>query len=134
MPGLDNDNPSPFTPLYAELARMRKAKLKSAIDDVDQIIDLLTSTREQVARGAPPADDGDVDVDGDGPNRSAEADAHWISMAMMTLQNPVKARFEAITEDLKDVTKAQKSFGKVLDRVSCKRTSLRRLLMTSLLT
>ncbi|KAK8917249.1 Protein RMD5 [Metarhizium anisopliae] len=35
---------------------------------------------------------------------------------MTTLQNPVKARFEAITEDLKDVTKAQRSFGKALDR------------------
>lgn len=36
---------------------------------------------------------------------------------MTTLQNPVKARFEAITQDLKEVTKAQKSFGKALDKV-----------------
>lgn len=39
-------------------------------------------------------------------------------MVMTTLQNPVKARLEAINDDLKDVTKAQRSFGKALDRVS----------------
>lgn len=39
-------------------------------------------------------------------------------MAMTTLQNPVKGRLEAITDDLKNVTKAQKNFGKALDRVS----------------
>jgi hypothetical protein len=38
-------------------------------------------------------------------------------MAMTTLQNPVKARFERINVDLKDITKAQKSFGKALDKV-----------------
>lgn len=36
---------------------------------------------------------------------------------MMQLQNPVKQRFERITSDLKDVTKAQKAFGKALDKV-----------------
>jgi hypothetical protein len=48
---------------------------------------------------------------------TAEDDAHKISIAMTTLQNPVKSRFEAITEDLKDVTKAQRGFGKALDKV-----------------
>lgn len=38
-------------------------------------------------------------------------------MVMTTLQNPVKASFERITTDLKDVTKAQKGFGKALDKV-----------------
>lgn len=38
-------------------------------------------------------------------------------MAMTTLQNPVKDRLDAITNDLKDVTKAQRSFGKALDKV-----------------
>lgn len=47
----------------------------------------------------------------------AEADAHKISMAMTRLQNPVKERFDAITDDLKEVTKAQKAFGKSLDKV-----------------
>lgn len=38
-------------------------------------------------------------------------------MAMTTLQNPVKVQLEAITNDLKEVTKAQKGFGKALDKV-----------------
>ncbi|KAH7156381.1 CTLH/CRA C-terminal to lish motif domain-containing protein [Dactylonectria macrodidyma] len=91
----NDDHVSPFGPLMAELARMRKSNLTSAIDDVDQIIELLTAAREQVA---------------------TEPDAHRIGMAMTTLQNPVKARFEAITQDLKEVTKAQKGFGKALDK------------------
>lgn len=36
---------------------------------------------------------------------------------MMMLQNPVKSRLESITQDLKEVTKAQKAFGKALDKV-----------------
>ncbi|EFY88979.1 regulator of gluconeogenesis Rmd5, putative [Metarhizium acridum CQMa 102] len=96
MAGAEDDTPSsPFGPLLAELARMRKSNLNAAINDVDSIIDLLTAAREQVAR---------------------DDDSHKIGMAMTTLQNPVKARFEAITEDLKDVTKAQRSFGKALDK------------------
>lgn len=47
----------------------------------------------------------------------ADADSHRISMAMTTLQNPVKDRLDAITNDLKDVTKAQRSFGKALGKV-----------------
>ncbi|KAK7430147.1 hypothetical protein QQZ08_003332 [Neonectria magnoliae] len=94
MAGSD-DHASPFGPLMAELARMRKSNLTSAIEDVDQIIGLLTAAREKVA---------------------AEPDAHRVGMAMTTLQNPVKARFEAITQDLKEVTKAQKGFGKALDK------------------
>jgi hypothetical protein len=38
-------------------------------------------------------------------------------MALTTLQNPVKSRLEAINTDLKDVNKAQKGFGKALDKV-----------------
>ncbi|KAF5021593.1 hypothetical protein F66182_6375 [Fusarium sp. NRRL 66182] len=95
MAGADNDHASPFAPLMAELARMRKANLNAAIDDVDQVIDLLTAAREQVAQ---------------------EPDATRTGMTMMTLQNPVKARFEAVTQDLKEVTKAQKAFGKALDK------------------
>ncbi|KAF5268696.1 hypothetical protein FOXYS1_404 [Fusarium oxysporum] len=95
MAEADNDHVSPFAPLMVELARMRNRTLKSAIDDVDQVIELLTNAREQIAQ---------------------EQDATRTGMAMMTLQNPVKARFERITTDLKDVTKAQKSFGKALDK------------------
>ncbi|KAG5979755.1 hypothetical protein E4U55_004801 [Claviceps digitariae] len=96
MAGMEDDMPaSPFGPLLAEVARMRKSNLNAAIQDVDAIIDLLTAAREQVA--------------GDG-------DAHKISMTMTTLQNPVKGRLEAITDDLKNVTKAQRNYGKALDR------------------
>ena len=38
-------------------------------------------------------------------------------MAMMALQNPVKTHLESINNDLKEVNKAQKSFGKALDKV-----------------
>lgn len=46
-----------------------------------------------------------------------EQDANRIGMTMMMLQNPVKSRLESITQDLKEVTKAQKAFGKALDKV-----------------
>ncbi|UNI23397.1 hypothetical protein JDV02_009219 [Purpureocillium takamizusanense] len=92
MAGADD---SPFPPLLNELARVRRSNLTAAIGDVDKIIDLLANAREQVA---------------------ADADAHRIGMAMTTLQNPVKAQLEAITNDLKEVTKAQKAFGKALDK------------------
>lgn len=52
MAGAEEEMPtSPFGPLLAELARMRKSNLNAAIDDVDSIIDLLTAAREQVAGG-----------------------------------------------------------------------------------
>ncbi|PHH91638.1 hypothetical protein CDD83_10924 [Cordyceps sp. RAO-2017] len=95
MAGLEEDAPSPFAPLLAELARMRKSNLSAAIADVDAITDLLCKVREQVA--------GDVD-------------AHRTGMVMTTLQNPVKAQLESVTSDLKDVTKAQKGLGKSLDK------------------
>lgn len=116
MPDVDDDqegNPSPFTPLYAELAKMRKSNLTAAITDVDKIIELLESTREQVAEGMIYSASS-IRVN---PNQISEADSHRISMAMTRLQNPVKERFEAITTDLKEVTKAQRSFGKALDKV-----------------
>ena len=48
----DDDLPSsPFGPLLAEVARMRKSNLNAAIEDVDAIIDLLTVARAQVAGG-----------------------------------------------------------------------------------
>ena len=40
-----------MAPLQAELARLRKASLASSVDDVDRIIELLVSAREQVAGG-----------------------------------------------------------------------------------
>ncbi|KAF4125051.1 hypothetical protein GMORB2_3890 [Geosmithia morbida] len=94
---------SPFKPLEAELARMRRSNLTAAIDDVDKVIELLQSTRDQVAQEAD--DSGDP-----------ELYSHKVSSAMTSLQNPVRQRLDAITDDLKDVTKAQRSFGKALDK------------------
>ncbi|GFP56573.1 E3 ubiquitin-protein ligase RMND5A [Trichoderma asperellum] len=91
-----DDIVSPFGPLQNELARMRGANLTPAIQDVDKIIEYLVAARDQVA--------------------APDADQHRISMAMTTLQNPVKDRLEAINNDLRDVTKAQRSFGKALDK------------------
>jgi hypothetical protein len=48
----DNDRGSPFAPLMAELARMRNKTLKTAIHDVDEVLDLLTKARDQIAQGA----------------------------------------------------------------------------------
>lgn len=92
---------------------MRRSNLNTAIDDVDSIIDLLTSAREQVAGGLSSCHV----LTQHQTDQPPEADAHKIGLAMTTLQNPVKARFEAINQDLKDVTKAQKAFGKSLDKV-----------------
>lgn len=55
-------------------------------------------------------------------NNTAEDDSHRTMMALTTLQNPVKSRLEAINTDLKDVNKAQKGFGKALDKVRPPRT------------
>lgn len=44
---------------------------------------------------------------------------------MAKLQNPVTAGFDAINNDLKEVSKAQKTFGKALDKV-CVQTTISR--------
>lgn len=52
MAGEEEEMPqSPFGPLLAEVARMRRGNLNAAIQDVDSIIDLLTAARDQVAGG-----------------------------------------------------------------------------------
>ena len=37
---------------------------------------------------------------------------------MTKLQNPIKEGFDALTGDLREVSKGQKNLGKVLDKVS----------------
>lgn len=51
MAGPEHDHPSPFGPLQVELARMKKSNLTAAIDDVDDILTLLTEARNRVAQG-----------------------------------------------------------------------------------
>lgn len=52
MPKAEEDHPSPFQPLEADLERMRRSTLTAAIDDVDRIIELLEATRQQIAEGS----------------------------------------------------------------------------------
>ncbi|ERS99966.1 hypothetical protein HMPREF1624_03335 [Sporothrix schenckii ATCC 58251] len=73
----------------------RKARLTSAVEDVDNIIAQLLEAREKIA---------------------AEQDPHAASLILTKLQNPIKEGFETVNNDLKAVSKTQKEFGKALDR------------------
>lgn len=84
---------NPMVTLQAELSRFRRATLNSAVKDTDKLLDLLIQAREQVAN-----------------------DPHRAGLTMAKLQNPVTAGFDAINNDLKEVSKAQKTFGKALDK------------------
>ncbi|OLN84324.1 Protein RMD5-like protein A [Colletotrichum chlorophyti] len=86
---------NPMVTLQADLSRFRKATLNAAARDADKLLDLLVQAREQVANASDP---------------------HRASLTMTKLQNPVNAGFEAINNDLKEVSKAQKVFGKALDK------------------
>lgn len=111
---------NPMTALQAELARFRKASLHSAVNDADKILEMLIEAREQVANGS------------HGPryltsclhaHSLAASDPHRASLTVTKLQNPVTAGFEAINNDLKEVSKSQKVFGKALDKVGVDRSS-----------
>lgn len=108
--------------LQAELSRFRKATLNSAVKDADKLLDMLVQAREQIANGT-------FAVPGRNPRhrpqscahipppRATASDPHRASLTMTKLQNPVNAGFDSINNDLKDVSKAQKVFGKALDKV-----------------
>ncbi|EFW98654.1 regulator of gluconeogenesis [Grosmannia clavigera kw1407] len=82
--------------LRAELSQVaRKARLSSAVNDVDKIIARLLQAREQIA---------------------SEQDPHAASLILTKLQNPIKEGFETVNNDLKAVSKTQREFGKALDR------------------
>ena len=83
--------------LVADLAgQTRSARLSSAVENVDKIIALLTAARDQVV--------------------SAQ-DSHTAGIKMTKLQNPIKEGFEAVNNNLKEVSKGQKSMGRALDKV-----------------
>ena len=71
-----DDNASPFGPLLLELARMRRSNLSAAIGDVDKIIDLLSTTREQVAAGTDHDVTPALPKDADGLNRRRQSQKH----------------------------------------------------------
>ena len=87
MPTLRND--------LAQVAR--KARLTSAVQDVDKILARLVEAREQIA--------------------SAGQDPHAASLILTKLQNPIKEGFDKVNDDLKATTKTHKEFGRALDRV-----------------
>ncbi|KAI4861965.1 CTLH/CRA C-terminal to lish motif domain-containing protein [Hypoxylon rubiginosum] len=69
------------------------AKLADAVQDVDEIIDLLTTARDSIAR---------------------VGDTHTMSLTLTKLQNPVKEQLDGLNTSLKHVYKAQNEFNKSL--------------------
>ncbi|KAF6839644.1 regulator of gluconeogenesis [Colletotrichum musicola] len=108
--------PNPMITLQAELTRFRKATLNSAVKDADKLLDLLVQAREQVANGTVAAPPLSLLVCSPVSPRAIASDPHRASLTMTKLQNPVNAGFDAINNDLKEVSKAQKVFGKALDK------------------
>ncbi|KAI1421874.1 CTLH/CRA C-terminal to lish motif domain-containing protein [Xylaria sp. FL1777] len=82
--------------LQKELKKFNQAsKLTGAIQDVDQLIDLLVSAREEVALANDP---------------------HATSLTLTKLQNPVSAQLDAINNYLGRVHKSQNAFHRALGR------------------
>ncbi|KAK4144771.1 CTLH/CRA C-terminal to lish motif domain-containing protein [Dichotomopilus funicola] len=82
--------------LLSELEKVNSLpRLSSAVQDVDQVIQLLSEAREQIA-GA--------------------MDPHTASMTMTRLQNPIKFAFGKVNDDLKAASSAHKKLGRSLDK------------------
>ncbi|KKA27761.1 hypothetical protein TD95_001264 [Thielaviopsis punctulata] len=88
-----SSSPPPTDIMAAEARKIKAASLKSTVADVDKLIALLKSTRDQVANS-------------EGPD----------GLATTKMLNPIKSQFEGMNSVLKDVSKAQKNFGKALDK------------------
>ncbi|KAI1761662.1 CTLH/CRA C-terminal to lish motif domain-containing protein [Hypoxylon sp. FL1150] len=72
------------------------AKLADAVEDVDEIIKLLTAARNKVAKA------------------QEAGDTHTMSLTLTKLQNPVKEQIDGLNTSLKHVYKAQNEFNKSL--------------------
>ncbi|KAL2198906.1 CTLH/CRA C-terminal to lish motif domain-containing protein [Corynascus similis CBS 632.67] len=70
-------------------------RLSAAVDDVDQVIQLLSDARDQIAEAMDP---------------------HTASLTMTRLQNPVKFAFGKVNDDLKAASSAHKKVGRSLDK------------------
>lgn len=82
--------------LQKELKKFNQApKLTGAMQDVDHLLNLLVSTRDEVA---------------------AANDPHTTSLALTKLQNPFSAQLDTINGDLGRVHKSQNAFYKALGR------------------
>ncbi|XXH05528.1 hypothetical protein Hte_011958 [Hypoxylon texense] len=69
------------------------AKLADAVQDVDEIINLLSTARDTIAR---------------------VGDTHTMSLTLTKLQNPVKEQLDRVNTSLRHVHKAQNEFNKSL--------------------
>ena len=117
--------------LQLELARLRRdANLKQSIDDVDLIIAQLEGARESIVAGM-----GRFLFFPDGESLSAlkmlfvetvcyymgltdsTLDPNSASIILAKLQNPLKAGFDKVNEDLNKTHKGQTKYGKALDKV-----------------
>ncbi|KAL5606642.1 hypothetical protein BROUX41_003039 [Berkeleyomyces rouxiae] len=90
---MSSENPPPTAALLMEVKKMENAPLRATVRDTEKLLKLLKDTREQIAN----SQDGGI-------------------LALTKLQNPIKNSFDTMTSSLKDVSKAQKSFGKALDK------------------
>ncbi|KAL9109150.1 MAG: hypothetical protein Q9187_008199 [Circinaria calcarea] len=72
----------------------RKSNLTKSLQDVQIIIDLLSSARDSIA------------------SNSASA-----TVTLAKLQNPVRQSFDGVNNDLKEVYKGLGNYSKALDRV-----------------
>lgn len=102
--------------LLEDLSRVNTLpRLSAAVEDVDKIIALLSSAREQVAGGELPS----------APDSRlacvltviSALDPHTASLTMTKLQNPIKTAFDSVNDDLKAASAAHKKLGRALDKV-----------------
>jgi hypothetical protein len=74
----------------------RLPRLSAAAHDVDKVIDLLSTARDDIAKAM---------------------DSHTASITMTKLQNPIKMAFDKVNDDLKAASSAHKKVGRSLDKV-----------------
>ena len=93
-----------------------------SLQDIDRTIELLEAAREQVAGGRPvpipTCRRSEMNPVADGRDVCAAADPHTASLTITKLQNPVKESFEALNNNLREISKRQKNFGKALEKVT----------------
>ena len=91
------------------------ANLSKSVEDIQKIIDQLTTARDSIA-----ASKSLSDCESNAANTRPDPTSGPVTLAK--LQNPIKQSFEAVTSDLKDVHKGQSRYQKALDTVSSLRS------------
>lgn len=109
--------------VLAEVSRAEKLpRLSAAVEDVDKIIELLSAARDQIASCVCPSRPLLAAPSSPGVwscvlTSVAASDPHTTSLTMTKLQNPIKAAFDKVNDDLKADSAAHKRLGKALDKV-----------------